>query len=87
MVSFSKFAAFAGVIGLSIAGNDGHSSHGHSWAAVDKVDSAGGKPSEAGKTDPTHASAHVNFKRGDLGVYECKGRNFKGPCTWTKADG
>lgn len=87
MVSFSKLATFAGVLGLSIAGHDGRLSHGHPSATVDRSESPVSKPFEADEADPTHAFSHVNFKRGDLGVYECKGRNWKGPCTWTKADG
>lgn len=89
MVSFSKIATFAGLVGLSIAGHDGRPSHthSHSSATVDGADSARGKAFEADRADQTHAFKHVNSKRDDLGMYECKGKNWKGPCTWTKADG
>lgn len=84
MVLFSKLANFAGPIGLGIAGH-GRPAHTHEHPSA-SVEGAG-KAFEADMPDPTHAFKHVNSKRGDLGVRECKGKNWKGPCKWTKADG
>jgi hypothetical protein len=80
MVSFNLIAAFAGLVILSIAVHSGRLSNIHPSTAAEPTESVP-------KVDPTHAFKHVNSKRGDLGVYECKGRNWVGPCTWAKADG
>ena len=77
MVSFSIIAAFTSLVSLSIAGH----SHNNRPSPV-------AEGPEPAKADPmAHEFAHANAKRGALGVYECKGKNWEGPCTWTEADG